>query len=122
MEYVMHSLIRAWLGITDSLGIKALEPIQVQRNYIISVLRKENLDMPETSDDEEGLFIGWWEKLEMLEDLHYYEDVYFWDFDFLQLDLFTEEELLASLALKYLEIENIGDKSRKFVLPPEWLE
>lgn len=29
MEYVMHSLIQAWIGITDSLGIKTLEPILV---------------------------------------------------------------------------------------------
>lgn len=78
--------------------------------------------MPEASDDEEGLFIGWREKLKMLEDLHYYEDVYFWDFDFLQLDLFTEEELLASPVSEYMGIENIGDKGRKFMLPSEWLE
>lgn len=46
MEYVMYSLIRAWIGITDSLGIKALEPIPDQRDYVISVLRKENSDVP----------------------------------------------------------------------------
>ncbi len=34
------------------------------------------------------------------------------------LDFFTEEELLASPVSEYLGIENIGDKSRKFVLPP----
>ena len=45
------------------------------------------------------------EKLEKLEDLHYYENVYFWDIDFLHLDFFTEEELLASPVLEYMIIE-----------------
>ncbi len=44
------------------------------------------------------------------------------DFDFLQLELFSEEELLASPVSEFLGIENIGDRSRKFVLPSEWLE
>ncbi len=122
MEYVMYSLIQARIGAADELGIKTLDPIPDQRDYVISILRKEYPDEPEVSDDEEDLFISWREKLEKLEDLHYYENVYFWDIDFLHLDFFTEEELLASPVSEYMGIQNIGDRSRKFVLPPEWLE
>lgn len=122
MEYVMYSLIQARIGAADELGIKTPDPIPDQRDYVISILRKEYPDEPEVSDDGEDMFISWREKLEKLEDLHYYENVYFWDIDFLHLDFFTEEELLASPVSEYMGIENIGDKGRKFVLPLEWLE
>jgi len=45
-----------------------------------------------------------------------------WDYDFMQLENFSEKQLLASPVSKFLGIENIGDRSRKFELPPEWLK
>ncbi len=77
---------------------------------MMEALRKEYLDMPETSDDGEDIFITWQEKLGWLEDLHYYETIIFGDFDFMQLELFSEEELLASLVPEFLGIENIGER------------
>ncbi len=122
MEYVMYSLIQARIEIADGLGIETLEPIPFQRDYIIKILCEEYPDVTETLDNGEDIFISWQEKLEELEELHYFETIYFWDLDFMQLDLWTEEQLLASPASEFLGIENIGDKSRKFVLLPEWLE
>ncbi len=43
---------------------------------MVAALRKEYPDTPETSDDGEDIFITWQEKLEWLENLHYYETIY----------------------------------------------
>lgn len=122
MEYVMYSLIEARIETADRFGIQTLDSVPFQRDYLIKILKKENPDMPGVYDDAEDIFITWQEKLEQIEDLHNYENVYFWDFDFLQLDFFTEEQLSASPVSKYLGIDNIRNPGRKFVMPPEWLE
>lgn len=120
-EYVMHSLILERVETADRLGIPTLEPISASRDYVINALRETYPDEPETSD-EGDIIISWHEKLEELEDLHYYEDIYFWDIDFLLLDSYTEPQLLENPASGYLGIENIEDPARKFTLPPEWLK
>ncbi len=122
MEYVMYSLIEARIETADGLGIRTLDPVPFQRDYLIEIFKKENPGMPEAYDDAGDIFFTWQEKLEQIEDLHNYENVYFWDFDFLQLEMYTEEQLLASPASKYLGIDNIGSPDRKFVIPPEWME
>ena len=45
---------------------------------------------------EELVRLRWREELERIEDLHYYENTYFGDFDFMLLDSHTEDELLAN--------------------------
>ncbi len=121
MEYVMYQLIEARIHISDELEIDTLDPIPVERDYVIEVLKKE---YPEASpgENEEEAFINWREKLEQLEDLHYYEDIYFWDLDYLQLDYLTESEIQNSPVSKFLGIDNIGEKSRKYVISPDWLK
>lgn len=90
---------------------------------MVKALRRAYPDERKCSDDGEDLVrLSWQEQLERIEDLHYYEDTYFWDFDFMLLDSYTEDELLESPVSEYLGIENIGDKGGKFMLPPEWLE
>lgn len=122
MEYVMYSLINGRIEIADGLGIKTLEPIPFGRDYVVKVLQEEYPGVSEISGSEEGILTSWQEKMESLEDLHDYENIYFWDFDFLLLDSITEDELLASPVLERLGIGNIGDGSKKFVLPPEWMQ
>lgn len=109
MEYVMYSLIKLRLETADRLGIRTQEPLSCQRDYVVEALRGAYPDEREYSDDG-------------IEDLHYYENTYFWDFDFMLLDSYTEDELLDSPVSGYLGIENIGDGGGKFMLPPEWLE
>ncbi len=89
-------------------GEETLESISEHRDYVVKALRKKYPDTPEMADGGEGIFITWREKLERLEDLHYYETIYFWDYDFMQLELFSEEQLLASPVSEFLGIENIG--------------
>jgi len=76
MEYVMYALIQERLETADGLGGAALGPISEQRGYVVEALRKEYPDIQETSDDGEDIFISWQEKLERLEDLHYYPTIY----------------------------------------------
>lgn len=123
MEYVMYRLITYRIEISDDLDLSTLEPIPGERDYVIRVLKEEypETTAEETDDDDMG-FISWQEKLEQLEDLHYYEEVYFWDMDYLQLDFFTEEELANSPVATYLGIDNIENRSHKFILPPEWMK
>ena len=123
MEYVMYSLIKMRLETTDRLGIRTQEPLSCQRDYVVEALRGAYPDQREYSDDGEHLVrLSWREELERIEDLHYYENTYFWDFDFMLLDSLTEDELMDSPVSGYLGIENIGDGGGKFMLPPEWLE
>lgn len=123
MEYVMYSLIQMRIEAADRLGMRTQEPISCQRNYVVKALRRAYPDERECSDDGEDLVrLSWQEQLERIEDLHYYEDTYFWDFDFMLLDSHTEDELLDSPVSEYLGIENIGDGGGRFMLPPEWLE
>ena len=123
MEYVMYSLIKLRLETADRLGIRTQEPLSCQRDYVVETLRGAYPDEREYSDDGEALVrLSWREELERIEDLHYYENTYFWDFDFMLLDSLTEDELMDSPVSGYLGIENIGDGGGKFMLPPEWLE
>ena len=123
MEYVMYSLIKVRIETADRLGIRTQEPLSCQRDYVVEALRRSYPDEREYSDDGEDLArLSWREELERVEDLHYYENTYFWDFDFMLLDSLTEDELLASPVSGYLGIENIGDGGGNFMLPPEWLE
>lgn len=85
MEYAMYALIQERIEAADGIGVKTLEPISEQREYVAEALRRE---YPDASGDGEDAFPTWREKLESLEDLHDYETVYFWDLDFLQLELF----------------------------------
>ncbi len=55
------------------------------------------------------------------QDLHHYEEIYFWDTDYLFLDEFTETELKGSAVSEFIGIDNIEDKSRKFEIPAGWL-
>lgn len=121
MEYVMYQLIRKRIEISDDLGIETMEPVP-DREYVISVLKRECPDDAARLQDGEEEYISWQEKLERLEDLHYYEDMYFWDEDYLQLDFLTEEELLESPISEYLGINNIRFDSRKYGISPEWLK
>ncbi len=122
MEYVMYYLIQMRLENADRLGMRTQEPISCQRDYVLKALRRAYPDERECSDDGEDIVrLSWREELERIEDLHYYENTYFWDFDFMLLDSHTEDELLDSLVSEYLGIENIGDGGGKFMLPPEWL-
>ena len=123
MEYVMYSLIKVRLETADRLGIRTQEPLSYQRDYVVKALRGAYPDERAYSDDGEDLVrLSWQEELERIEDLHHYENTYFWDFDFMLLDSHTEDELLASTVSEYLGIENIGDGGGKFMLPPDWLE
>lgn len=123
MEYVMYSLIKVRIETADRLGIRTQELISCQRGYVVKALRGAYPDEREYSDDGEDLVsLSWREELEQIEDLHYYENTYFWDFDFMLLDSYTEDELLDNPVSEYLGIENIGDGGGKFMLPPEWLE
>ena len=122
MKYVIHSLIQARLENADMLGMHTQELISCQRDYVVKALRRAYPDEWVYLDDGEDLVrLSWREELERIEDLHYYEDTYFRDFDFMLLDSHTEDELLDSLVSEYLGIENIGDGGGKFMLPPEWL-
>ena len=56
-------------------------------------------------DGEDLVGLSWQEQLERIEDLHYYEDTYFWDFDFMLLDSHTEDELLDRPVSEYMIIE-----------------
>ncbi len=122
MEYVMYRLIEDRIQISDDIGTDALEPITSDREYVIRILKEEYPDKGRIDPEEEEFSISWQEKLERLEDLHYYEDIYFWDMDYLQLDYYTESELRESPVSKYLGIDNISDENKKFILPPEWLK
>lgn len=118
MEYVMYQLIEERIQISDDLGTETLEPISDGRDYVIGVLKKEYPD----GNDEKEATISWQEKLARLEDLHYYDDIYFWDMDYLLLDSFTESELKDNPASKFLGIDNLEERNKKFGLPPEWLK
>lgn len=122
MEYVMYRLIEERVQISDDIGSDTQEPITSGREYVIQILKEEYPDKGSIDSEDEDSNISWKEKLERLEDLHYYEDIYFWDIDYLQLDYYTESELKESPVSKYLGIGNITDENRKFVLPPEWLK
>lgn len=123
MEYVMYRLIQTRICISDDTGTDTLDPISTDRDYVIRVLKEEASEEEELAEEEEEEFIvGWEERLCMLEDLHYYEDIYFWDVDYLQLDYYTEQELMDSPVSKVLGIDNIGDRGEKFEVPSEWLK
>lgn len=122
MEYVMYRLIQARIDISDDIGMDTLDPIPSDRDYVIRILKEEYPDAAASEDEEEEICISWQEKLDRLEDLHYYEDIYFWDMDYLQLDYYTESALKESPVSKFLGIDNISDQSKKFVLPPGWMK
>lgn len=125
MEYVMYRLIQNRIHIADDIGMITQEPLQAERDYVIRILKEEypdKEDLAEGEEEDEDGFFSWKEELERLEDLHYYEEVYFWDTDYLCLDYFTEEGLRNSAVSEFLGISNIGDRSRRFEVPPQWLE
>lgn len=112
MEYVMYSLTKVRIETADRLGIRTQEPLSCpcQRDYVVEALRGVYPDEREYSDDGEDLVrLSWQEELERIEDLHYYENTYFWNFDFMLLDSHTEDELLVSPVLQYIGIKNIRD-------------
>ena len=81
MEYVMYSLIKVRVETADRLGIRTQEPLSCQRDYVVEALRWAYPDEREYSDGGEDLvLLSWREELERIEDLHYYENTYFWDF------------------------------------------
>lgn len=60
-------------------------------------LRRAYPDEREYSNDGKYIVrLSWREELERIEELHYCENTYFWDFDFMLLDSHTEDELLDS--------------------------
>lgn len=122
MEYVMYALIQTRIELADDAGVETQEPIPYQRDYVANVLRETYPDRQDVSDCGEDIVITWQDKLRQLEDLHEYEDVYFWDMDYLELEFYTEEELSASPVCEFLGIGNIGEQNKKFVIPPEWLK
>lgn len=123
MEYVMYRLIEERIDRADGEGVQTLEPIPSQREYVIHILKKEYPDADSTLEDstDADISISWKEKLESLEDLHYYDEIYFWDTDYLFLDEFTETELKGSAVSEFIGIDNIEDESRKFEIPAGWL-
>ena len=98
--------------------METLEPIPDGRDYVAGIVKGE---YPE-GDDEEEAGLSWQEELARLEDLHYYDDIYFWDADYLLLDSFTESELKDNPASEFLGIGNLEERNKKFKLPPEWLK
>lgn len=80
MEYVMYSLIKVRIKTADRLGIQTQGPLSCQRDYVVKALRREYPDERKYSDDGEDMaFLSWREELERIENLHYYENICFWD-------------------------------------------
>lgn len=124
MEYVMYRLIEERINRADGEGVQTLDPILSEREYVIRILKKEYPDADSILEEsaDEDIPVSWKEKLERLEDLHHYEEIYFWDADYLFLDEYTETELKGSAVSELIGIDNIEDKSRRFEIPAGWME
>jgi len=123
MEYVMASLFETFIEEADALNLSTVERINAEdREYILSKLIEECEEM---SDDSDGISAGARkvaeERLNAIEDLREYEDLYFWDTDYALLNDFTEEALRASEMNKELAI-GLRPNDNVFVIPKEWYQ
>ena len=112
MEYVMNSVIADYIESYDELENEELAQIP-ERDYVLEKLKETILE------NESGISPE--EVLDTYEDIHNYQEYYFWDIDFELLNTYTEKQIAQSDVNK---IAGITDMlyTQRFVVSPDWFK
>jgi len=122
MEYIMASLIESFMAEADKIGLSTVEKMETDREYVLSMLIEEcKAVLFELGESMAGASAMAEERLNAIEDIREYEDIYFWDTDYQFLNVYTEEELSVSLLNTELGI-GLKPRGNLYVIPKEWYQ
>jgi len=122
MEYIIASLIESFIAVADGLGLSTVERIETDREYVLSKLMEESEDgQAELGEGMAGASAMAKARLNAIENIREYEDIYFWDTDYELLNTYTEEALRTSVLNTELGI-GLKSKDSVFVIPKEWYQ